>query len=101
MVEAFAATGWRVGWLIGPKYIIQPTLAATTRIVFCSNSPLQEAVAAGLEVAQSQNFFNIQREEYAARRTILTDVFDKLGLKYTFPEGSYFILLVSDMVMRS
>ncbi|KAF7776039.1 hypothetical protein Agabi119p4_4432 [Agaricus bisporus var. burnettii] len=91
--KAFAATGWRIGWLIGPKNLIQPTLAATTRIVFCSVSPLQEAAAAGLEQANQRNFFQIQRNEYTERRTVLTDVFDKLGLRYTLPEGSYFILL--------
>ncbi|KAF9451640.1 PLP-dependent transferase [Macrolepiota fuliginosa MF-IS2] len=96
--KAFAATGWRIGWLIAPKYIIQPTLAATTRIVFCSNSPLQEAAAAGLEQANDRNFFEIQRAEYAERRAILVDAFDKLGMKYTLPEGSYFILLdISDV----
>lgn len=95
ILEAFAATGWRVGWLIGPPSIIQPTLAATTRIVFCTNSPLQEAAAAGLEQAKERKFFETQREEYLERRKILTDVFDRLGLKYTKPEGSYFVLLVS------
>ncbi|KAJ7638695.1 pyridoxal phosphate-dependent transferase [Roridomyces roridus] len=91
--KAFAATGWRIGWLIGPEYIIRPTLAATTRIVFCSNSPLQEAAAAGLEQARQRGFFENQRAEYTERRAILTDTFDKLGLTYTLPEGSYFILL--------
>lgn len=92
--EAFAATGWRIGWLIGPKSIIQPTLAATTRIVFCTNSPLQEAAAVGLEQAKKRKFFETQTEEYAERRAILVETFDNLGLKYTLPEGSYFILLV-------
>ncbi|KAJ2920156.1 hypothetical protein MD484_g374, partial [Candolleomyces efflorescens] len=91
--KAFAATGWRIGWLIGPAYIIQPTLAATTRIVFCSNSPLQEAAASGLEQAKERKFFETQLAEYAERRQILCDAFDQLGLKYTVPEGSYFILL--------
>ena len=93
--EAFAATGWRVGWLIGPASIIQPTLAASTRIVFCSNSPLQEAAAAGLEQAPGRKFFETQLAEYDERRKVLTDAFDELGLKYTMPEGSYFVLLVS------
>lgn len=91
----FAATGWRVGWLIGPASIIQPTLAATTRIVFCSNSPLQEASAVGLEQAKKRGFLAQQCKEYAERRKILTDTFDNLGLKYTNPQGSYFVLLVS------
>ncbi|KAJ4469531.1 pyridoxal phosphate-dependent transferase [Lentinula aciculospora] len=91
--KSFAATGWRVGWLIGPESIIRPTLAASTRIVFCSNSPLQEAAAAGLEQVHERKFFQKQTAEYAERRKILTDCFDTLGLPYTNPEGSYFILL--------
>lgn len=85
-----------MGWLIGPSSIITPTLAATTRIVFCTNSPLQEAVAAGLEQAKERNFFEIQTNEYAERRDLLLSAFDKLGMKYTMPEGSYFVLLASD-----
>jgi kynurenine aminotransferase len=92
--EAFAATGWRVGWLIGPQSIIGPTLAACTRIVFCSNSPLQEAAAAGLEQAAQRSFFENQVKEYQERRDVLISAFDKLGLKYSLPEGSYFVLLV-------
>ncbi|RIB25571.1 pyridoxal phosphate-dependent transferase [Gigaspora rosea] len=39
--KTFGVTGWRVGWLIGPKNLISPVLAAHTRIVFCVNAPLQ------------------------------------------------------------
>ena len=91
----FAATGWRIGWLIGPQWIIQPTLAATTRIVFCSNSPMQEAVAAGLEQCIKRRFVETQCAEYTERRQILADAFDRLGARYTLPEGTYFLLLVS------
>jgi kynurenine aminotransferase len=55
---------------------------------------MQEAAAAGLEQAGKYNFFEIQRAQYEERRAVLVDAFDKLGLKYTLPEGSYFILLV-------
>lgn len=92
--EAFACTGWRVGYLIGPAHIMNPTLAATTRIVFCSNSPLQEAAAAGLEQATERGFFAAQCQEYQDRRDVLTAAFDKLGLSYTLPQGTYFVLLV-------
>ncbi|EMD32220.1 hypothetical protein CERSUDRAFT_108903 [Gelatoporia subvermispora B] len=91
--KLFAATGWRVGWLIGPVHILYPTLAATTRIVFCTNSPLQEASAVGLEQANARGFVEQQRNEYEERRAVLTEGFDRLGMKYTMPEGSYFVLL--------
>lgn len=92
--ESFAATGWRVGWLIGPESIIKPTLAACTRIVFCTNSPLQEAAASGLEQARSRRFFENQVVEYQERRDILLSAFDRVGLKYSLPEGTYFVLVV-------
>ena len=93
-LESFAATGWRVGWLIGPASIINPTLAASTRIVFCTNSPLQEAAAAGLEQAAERQFFETQLQEYQERRDVFISVFDQLGVTYTLPEGAYFVLMV-------
>lgn len=62
--------------------------------MFCSNSPLQEAAAAGLEQAAERGFFENQLKEYQERRNILLSAFDKLGMKYSHPEGSYFVLLV-------
>ena len=93
-LESFAATGWRVGWLIGPPSIISPTLAACTRIVFCSNSPLQEAAAAGLEQAAEHQFFENQLKEYQERRDVFVNAFDRLGVTYSLPEGTYFVLMV-------
>ena len=78
---------------------MKPTLAVSTRIVFCSNSPLQEAAAAGLEQAKERNFFAIQTKEYAERRDVLTKAFDDIGMKYTLPQGSYFVLLVWQLII--
>jgi len=96
--KSFAATGWRIGWLIGPPALIFPTLAANTRIVFCTNSPLQEAAAAGLEEANNRKYFENQLQEYQERRDVFLGYFDQLGLKYTLPEGTYFVLAdISDI----
>ena len=73
---------------------LDATLAATTRIVFCSNSPLQEASAVGLEQANKRGFLKQQCDEYEERRNVLAAGFDKLGMRYTMPQGSYFVLLV-------
>lgn len=56
---------------------------------------MQEAVAAGLEQAAKRHFVEIQCAEYLERRKVLADAFDKLGMRYTLPEGTYFLLLVS------
>jgi kynurenine aminotransferase len=62
--------------------------------VFCTNSPLQEAAASGLEQARSRRFFENQVAEYQERRDILLSAFDRVGLKYSLPEGTYFVLVV-------
>ncbi|KAM0749870.1 PLP-dependent transferase [Meredithblackwellia eburnea MCA 4105] len=91
--KSFSATGWRVGWLAGPQPLIQATLAAHTRIVFASNSPAQEAAAAGIEQGIQNGFFEKQIKEYEERKKVLMEGLDKLGLPYTIPDGSYFILV--------
>lgn len=96
--ESFNATGWRVGWLIGPAALLGPTLAATTRIVFCSVSPLQEAVAYGLEQMKERKFAEQQVREYTERRNVLCEGLSRAGIKYFLPEGSYFVLMVSFLI---
>ena len=87
-----------LGWLIGTPALTAATLAAHTKIVFCTNGPMQEAVAIGLEKAAEHDFFAKQLEAYVERRDILTSYFDKLGLSYTRPEGSYFLLVDMSLV---
>ena len=91
--KSFCVTGWRVGWLIGPEQLLNPVLAAQTRIVFCTNSPLQEGVAKALIEAESNGFFNQQVNDYVKRRDALCCVLKKIGIAFTIPEGSYFIAM--------
>ncbi|KAG0736395.1 hypothetical protein G6F32_005096 [Rhizopus arrhizus] len=91
--KCFAATGWRVGWLIGPAELIQYAYAAQLRVVFCVNHPSQEAMAAGIEASLTEPIFEQQIEQYIEKRSILSKVFDELALPYTVPEGAYFILV--------
>lgn len=81
--KSFSATGWRVGWCIAPQKLLVPILAVLTRTVFCSVSPLQEAVATGFEHAKEKKFFETQRVEYNERRDLMMSYLDKLGLPYT------------------
>lgn len=78
--KAFSCTGWRIGWLIGPSDLIRSCLAASTRVTFSTNSPLQEAAAEGLEKAGEKRFFENQREWYEKLKDTLLKQLDKLGL---------------------
>ncbi|QLQ78468.1 hypothetical protein HG537_0A07150 [Torulaspora globosa] len=92
--KSFAATGWRIGWVVSlnPE-LLNYVAKAHTRICFSSPSPLQEAVANSINDALETNYFEQMRQEYTRKYEIFTKVFDELGLPYTVPEGSYFILV--------
>lgn len=89
----FYATGWRVGWLMGPAELIQHVSAAHTRICYSSPSPLQEACAVGFEQAEKEGFWEDCVTDMQGRMKRFNAVFDELDLPYTEPEGGYFVMV--------
>ncbi|KAI9820713.1 MAG: hypothetical protein M1827_005083 [Pycnora praestabilis] len=89
----FYATGWRVGWLIGPEHLIKYVSAAHTRICYSSVSPLQEAAAVGFEQADKVGFWDESKKEMQGKMRRFNEVWDELGLPYSDPEGGYFVLV--------
>jgi len=68
-------------------------MAATTRITFCTPSPLQEAVAAALEAEnRGEGFFEANRHRYIEQRKVLCDALTAVGLPHSVPDGAYFVL---------
>jgi kynurenine aminotransferase len=76
----FYATGWRVGWLIGPEHLIKYVSAAHTRICYSSVSPLQEATAIGFEQADKHNFWDETKKEMKSKMDKFNKIWDELGL---------------------
>lgn len=89
----FYATGWRVGWLMGPAELIKHVSAAHTRICYSSPSPLQEACAVGFEQADKEGFWDDCIQDMQGRMRRFNAVFDELDLPYTEPEGGYFVMV--------
>ncbi|CCK73559.1 kynurenine--oxoglutarate transaminase NDAI_0G05760 [Naumovozyma dairenensis CBS 421] len=91
--KTFAATGWRIGWVISQNpELLQYVSKAHTRICFASPSPLQEACANSINDALESGYFEKMRKEYVQKFKIFNAVFEELGLPYTKPEGTYFVL---------
>ncbi|KAI9681325.1 MAG: hypothetical protein M1817_002608 [Caeruleum heppii] len=89
----FYATGWRVGWLIGPEHLIRHVSRAHTNICYSSVSPLQEAAAEGFERAEKEGFWEQSRKEMKGKMERFCSVWGELGLPYSTPEGGYFVLV--------
>jgi kynurenine aminotransferase len=112
--KAFYATGWRVGYLIGPEHLIKYVAGAHTRICYSSVSPLQEAAAVAFEQADKVGFWDESRTEMKKKMERFCQVFDELNIpvrlcershltqpismtsniyhQYSDPEGGYFVL---------
>jgi kynurenine aminotransferase len=91
--KSFYATGWRIGFLLGPEHLIKYVSAAHMRICYSSPSPLQEACAVGYEQADSLGFWEKSRTDMQRKIKRFTEVCDELGLPYTLPQGGYFVLV--------
>ncbi|KAK5656260.1 hypothetical protein OQA88_5023 [Cercophora sp. LCS_1] len=89
----FYATGWRVGWLMGPPNLIQYVAAAHTRICYSSVSPLQEACAIGFEQADAEGFWDDCIKDMKAKMDLFNQVWEELGIPYSEPEGGYFVMV--------
>lgn len=91
--KTFGVTGWRIGWAIGPASLLKYMLAVHARTVFTTPTPLQEAVASGLEHCERSEHFERTRLEYRRLRDRTVDMFTELGLPVAVPEGSFFMMV--------
>lgn len=87
--KAFAMTGWRLGYLSGPREIVEHILKIHQYAIMCSPTVSQYAGIEAIENCEKdvQNMLS----EYDIRRRFLVDRFNKLGLKCFNPEGAFYV----------
>lgn len=78
--KAFYCTGWRVGYVIGPEYLISHVCTAHTRICYAAPGPQQEAAAVGYEEGDSRGFWEEAKTDMKGKIDRFTEVLDELGL---------------------
>jgi N-succinyldiaminopimelate aminotransferase len=88
--KTFSCTGWRVGWAIGPEVLHRALGRLRQFTVFCAVTPLQHAVAAGLEFPDA--YYRELAREYQARRDAMLQTLEACDLHPARPAGSFFIL---------
>jgi aspartate/methionine/tyrosine aminotransferase len=89
--KTFSATGWKIGWAVGPAWLNAALRAAHQWVTFATATPLQEAAAVALEQAAANGYYDQLREEYGERRALLRQILESAGLPTLPAEGSYFI----------
>jgi len=86
--KTYAMTGWRVGYVCGPKEII----AAMTKIhqytIMCA--PIMSQMAACEALSGSRKPIDEMIHEYHRRREFVVDRLNEMGLKCHKPQGAFY-----------
>ena len=86
--KTFSATGWKIGWALGPAELVTGVTAVKQFLTYVSGAPFQPAVARALNegdewVAQSRLSLQAKRDRLAAGLR-------GVGLEPHLPRGTYF-----------
>uniref|UniRef100_Q3AQM8 Aminotransferase n=1 Tax=Chlorobium chlorochromatii (strain CaD3) TaxID=340177 RepID=Q3AQM8_CHLCH len=88
--KAYSMTGWRIGYLAGPKWLIDACDKIQSQTTSNPNSIAQKAAVAALNGDQSM--IEEHRLEFQKRRDYMYEALNKIpGFKTTLPQGAFYI----------
>lgn len=88
--KTYSITGWRLGYAIAPKEIMDLIKQYHDFNTVGASSPLMEAAVAGLELPWP--YYDDFRKHYAHMKDIFTSGLRDIGIPFSEPEGTYFCL---------
>ncbi|WP_081686653.1 MULTISPECIES: pyridoxal phosphate-dependent aminotransferase [Jonquetella] len=90
--KAFAMTGWRIGFALGPAKIIKAMAGIQGHLNSCACSVSQAAALGGLQNAQAD--VAVMRQAFSARRQLVFDLLAKIpGVSFVRPKGAFYVLV--------
>lgn len=88
--KTFSYTGWKVGWLTGPRDMVAAVAKAHQFLTFTVSPALQRAIAFGLD--QEQQFYCGLGSMLHQKRQLLEEQLVEMGFKVLPAEGTYFLV---------
>ena len=88
--KTYSITGWRLGYAIAPKHLMDRIKQFHDFNTVGAASPLMEAAVVGLEMPDS--YYKEFGDHYAHMKKLFTEGLDRIGIPYTDPQGAYFVL---------
>ena len=83
-------TGWRMGWAVGPKHLIDAMHNVQSQQTACPSSVSQYALLAALD--GPQDCVAEMRREFAKRRDLVCEALREIpGLNFPTPEGAFYV----------
>ena len=88
--KTYSITGWRLGYAIAPKELMDRVKQFHDFNAVGAASPLMEAAVVGLEMPDS--YYEEFGAHYAHMKKLFTEGLSRIGIPYTDPQGAYFVL---------
>jgi aminotransferase len=89
--KTYSMTGWRLGYIIAPKAVIDVCKKVHDFLTVGAAAPLQHAAIAGLEFGMT--YYESLAIEYTQKREIFLNGLKEAGLSYIEPQGAYYTLV--------
>lgn len=96
--KTYSVTGWRIGWVIAPKYITARIRKVHDFLTVGAPTPLQYGVACGLRFPES--YYTDLASRYQKARDYLYQTLKEAGFEPSLPEGAYYIMADTSKVME-
>ena len=86
--KPWAMTGWRIGYLVCPDYVMDRLLLLSSATVTAIPTFIQDAAVTALDTSA-----DAMRETYRRRRDYVCHRLDEMGLSYPQPEGAFYVFV--------
>jgi len=87
--KAYAMTGWRIGYLAGPRALIEPMSEVNHAFAISTAAVSQHAALAAM--TGSQDCVEEMRQTYDGRRAAILEGLDAIGMTYAEPQGAFYV----------
>lgn len=89
--KSHAMTGYRIGFIAGPKELMGPVSATHAMMVTAASDPAMAAATAAFATEAGKEATLKMKAAYKERRDFLVDALRKLGFTITTPNGAFYV----------
>lgn len=87
--KAYAMTGFRLGWVCGPRKVVEAMTKIHQYTILCA--PIDGQMAAIEALKNSFKSVQVMKKEYKRRRRFMVDALNELGLSCHMPDGAFYV----------
>jgi aminotransferase len=89
--KTYSITGWRLGYVLAAPAIINQARKVHDFLTVGAPAPLQEAAVTALDFPDS--YYHELQAVYTEKRSLFLSHLDAAGLKYSRPNGAYYVMV--------